>query len=56
MNLRWFLRNRYGTFDTVGWEHPPHQFIPCLKFIHKRRISHWTPDLALAISTLGIPA
>ena len=23
---RWFLRNRYGTFDAVGWGHPPHQF------------------------------
>ncbi|WP_222861234.1 McrC family protein [Maritimibacter fusiformis] len=23
---RWFLRNRYGTLDAVGWGDPPHQF------------------------------
>lgn len=24
----WFQQNHFGTFDAVGWGHPPHQFNP----------------------------
>jgi len=50
---RWFLRNRYGTFDAVGWGHPPHQFIAVTigQLIAGRR-SGWTEDQELVLTAL----
>ena len=40
--MRWipashrFLRDRRGTFDTVGWGHPPHQFNWLVNIVQSR--------------------
>jgi hypothetical protein len=29
----WFQRNHFGTFDAVGWGHPPHQFTVTVEIV-----------------------